>query len=99
MARSDRSQGAFLTETPLGAVGLLWRETGGGPKVERVLLPAGPRAVAERLKRDFPDRKLCDSPEVAELGRRIDRFLHGSRSPSTWGFPPLPTAQAFSVKC
>jgi O6-methylguanine-DNA--protein-cysteine methyltransferase len=77
MARSDGSQGAFLTETPLGTVGLLWRETGGGPKVERVLLPAEPREVAERLKRDFPDRKPRDSPEVAELGQRIDRFLHG----------------------
>ena len=77
MARSDGSQGAFLTETPLGTVGLLWRETGADRRSSGFCPRPSPERLSSGSSATSPIRKLRDSPEGVELGRRIDRFLHG----------------------
>jgi len=63
--------------TPLssafGTIGLLWQETGTGPRVHRVFLPS-----EQTLAENATLRALGNAaPAIAELGQRLQRFLEG----------------------
>ena len=99
MARSDRSQGAFLTETPLGAVGLLWRETGADRRSSGFCSRPGPERLPSGSSVTSPIASCATLPRASSLAGGSIASSMASRAPSTWGFSPLSTSQAFSVKC
>ncbi len=63
--------------TPLssafGTIGLLWQETVTGPRVQRLFLPNEQTLVENATLRALGNAV----PAIAELGRRIQRFLEG----------------------
>ena len=60
-----------------GTVSVVWRETEAGPKVRRVFLPNERVAAQDLLRIAFPDASPRSCPAIAELGKRMRRFLEG----------------------
>lgn len=57
----------------LGTIGLLWQETETGPRVHRLFLPNEQTLVENATLRAVGDAATA----IAELGRRVQRFLEG----------------------
>ncbi|MDY6877539.1 MAG: methylated-DNA--[protein]-cysteine S-methyltransferase [Chloroflexota bacterium] len=67
----------ILVPSAFGTLGIVWRETGEGPKVSRVLLPHEQTPAQEVVRAAFPDASPLSCPAIAELGERMQRFLEG----------------------
>lgn len=63
--------------SPFGTVGIVWRETGKGPKVYRVFLPRGHTALEALVGMAFPGARPHSHSTISKLGNRIQRFLEG----------------------
>ena len=65
-----------LIASPFGHLALLWRNTGDGPRVVRILIPLPGRSAVQRLS-DYADAAPGDHPEIEELCAQISRFASG----------------------
>ena len=79
-----RGLGTFshvLVPSAFGTLSIVWRETEAGPRVYRVFLPVylpnEQTPASDVVQMAFPDAGLLSCPAIAELGRRIQRFLEG----------------------
>jgi methylated-DNA-[protein]-cysteine S-methyltransferase len=66
-----------LLPSAFGVLGIVWRESGEGPRVQRVLLPNEQTSVEKMIRAFFPDASPASCPAIAELGERIQSFLGG----------------------
>jgi methylated-DNA-[protein]-cysteine S-methyltransferase len=60
-----------------GTIGMVWRETGSGPKVLQILLPSEKTPLGHRLAEIVPHPARQSCAPVTELGERIQAFLVG----------------------
>jgi methylated-DNA-[protein]-cysteine S-methyltransferase len=67
----------LLLPSPFGALGLAWRETESGPRVQRVFLPEKQTPALERLKQALPQATPGSVPQMDDMGRRIQAALEG----------------------
>ena len=67
----------LLLPSPFGALGLAWRETESGPRVQRVFLPDEHTPALERLRQAFAQATPGTVPEMDDMGRRIQAALEG----------------------
>lgn len=67
----------ILESSRFGDFGVVWRESGDGPKVTRICLPGNRDAVMAEVRAFFPgaSKKSCD--EISEFAGRIQRYLKG----------------------
>lgn len=66
-----------LLPSTFGPIGIVWQETGKGPKVHRVFLPNERAPVESLIQMTFADISPLSCPTIAELGERIQGFLKG----------------------
>ena len=66
-----------LLPSPFGTLCLVWQETEGGPKVQRLFLPNERSAVEAITRKTFVDAISLSCPVIDELGERIQSFLTG----------------------
>lgn len=66
-----------LVPSPLGVVGLVWRQEEAGTRLERVLLPRPPAAAQAALRRAYPAAQVGSCPAIDDLGERLQRLLGG----------------------
>jgi methylated-DNA-[protein]-cysteine S-methyltransferase len=66
-----------LLPSAFGVLGIVWLDSGKGPRVQRVLLPNEQTAVENIIRASFPDASPASCPAIAELGERIQSFLDG----------------------
>jgi len=80
MAVEHTLPGSFayvLVPSDFGSLSVVWREDEGGARVYRVFLPSEQPSTQLLVLTAFPGADLASCPAVAELGRRIQRFLEG----------------------
>ena len=63
----------MLVPSAFGTLSIIWRETGAGPKVQRIFLP-NEQPVFQAT---FPDASPLSCPAITELAERMERFLEG----------------------
>ncbi len=66
-----------LLPSPFGVLGIVWQETTEGPSVCWVFLPADNTAPEKMVEASFPGAGPASCPAIAELSKRIRRFLDG----------------------
>lgn len=60
-----------------GVLGIIWRETEAGPKVNQILLPNEKNPLDNRIAAIIPPPARQSCIPVSELGKRIQAFLAG----------------------
>jgi len=68
----------ILMPSAFGTVGLVWQETGEGPKVQRVLLPKEDASAEEIVRASFANARPLSCPTMSKLGEQITGFLEGA---------------------
>jgi methylated-DNA-[protein]-cysteine S-methyltransferase len=63
--------------TAFGAMGILWSEFEGGPRVRRTILGKGVTTIEAAVRKEFPDARCFSSAEITELSEQLRRFLEG----------------------
>jgi methylated-DNA-[protein]-cysteine S-methyltransferase len=66
-----------LLPSGFGVLGIVWQDTGEGPRVHRILLPNEQTSVEKMIRASFPNASPASCPAIAELGKRIQSFLDG----------------------
>jgi methylated-DNA-[protein]-cysteine S-methyltransferase len=79
MTNSAAQEPSFyvLLPSPFGTVGVVWRETGTGPRVQRLFLPREQTSAEDLVRAEFTAALPLACSAVAELGERIQAFLAG----------------------
>lgn len=66
-----------LLPSSFGALSIVWRETGAGPRVLRIFLPDENTLPQEVVRAAFPGAGPGSGPAIDALSERIARFLKG----------------------
>ena len=75
MVRSIENLSYVSVLSAWGGLSIVWRETGGGPQVARILLPNEQHVAESAVQATLPDASLPAA--IAELGEYTQRFLAG----------------------
>jgi|YNPNPStandDraft_1061719.scaffolds.fasta_scaffold29603_2 methylated-DNA-[protein]-cysteine S-methyltransferase len=67
----------ILVPSEVGDFGLVWKESAGKARVQRILLPRPGMATEDLVRAAFPDVRPGDDPAIAELVEQMRRFLLG----------------------
>lgn len=67
----------ILVPSEVGDFGLVWKESAGKARVQRILLPRPGIATEDLVRAAFPDVRPGDDPAIAELVEQMRRFLLG----------------------
>ena len=67
----------ILVPSEVGDFGLVWKESAGKARVQRILLPRPGMATEDLVRAAFPDVRPGDDPGIAELVEQMRRFLLG----------------------
>jgi len=68
---------AVITSTPHGSVVIIWRATGQGPKIVRVLLSIPAKLAERRASELYPTARTTSCAEVDAVAAGIQRLLEG----------------------
>jgi O6-methylguanine-DNA--protein-cysteine methyltransferase len=63
--------------SPFGAFAVVWRDAGGGPMIQQVLLARDGASGEKRARGAFAGLRKGTDPRVEEVAARIQRFLEG----------------------
>ena len=66
-----------LLPSCFGSFGVVWRETGQGPRVYRILLPNHQAPLEDVVQASYAGISNLSCPTIAELGERMQSFLEG----------------------
>ena len=66
-----------LLPSAFGVLGIVWRETGEGPRVHQILLPNEQAPLDDRISAIAPHPTRQSCAPITELGERIRAFLAG----------------------
>jgi methylated-DNA-[protein]-cysteine S-methyltransferase len=72
-----RSFSYVLVPSDFGSLSIVWGEDEKRPRVYRVFLPGGGTPVQDLVQMTFPGARPASCRAMAELRRRIQRFLEG----------------------
>jgi len=67
----------ILVPSEVGDFGLVWKESAGKARVQRILLPRPGMATEDLVRAAFPDVRPGDDPAIAELVEQVQRLLLG----------------------
>jgi methylated-DNA-[protein]-cysteine S-methyltransferase len=67
----------ILLSSAFGTLGILWQETGTGPRIHRVVLPDERTPVEDLIQGSFAGASPGSCPPITQLGERVQSFLEG----------------------
>jgi len=67
----------IMLPSEFGSFGVVWRETGQGPKVYRILLPNHRASLEEVVQASYAGISSMTCSAITELGERMQSFLEG----------------------
>lgn len=88
----------ILVLSTFGRIGLVWRETGEGPKVQRLVLPSGEVPAEEAIRASFTGARSRSCLEMAELAEQVAEFLKGQDFVFPLDVLALETCSAFQQR-
>jgi methylated-DNA-[protein]-cysteine S-methyltransferase len=66
-----------LVSTDFGPVAVVWWKGAAGPRIRQVFLARGRKRPEAAVRRSYPGVRRDSLPAIADLGRKIQRFLRG----------------------
>lgn len=84
--------------SPFGSFSLVWQETEGKPRIQRVFLSNAQTLAEDRVRAEWESARPGSNPLIADLAERMQRFLEGEALDFELTLAALETCSAFQQR-
>jgi len=84
--------------SPFGSFSIVWQETETGPRIQRIFLSNAQALAEDRVRAAWKNARLGSNPLMADVAKRIQRFLEGETLDFELTLAALETCPAFQQR-